>query len=569
MQLNASNSFTSALADFRQARQQAAIQEVLARFTGQSVELLAFDEVYKKLKPMGMAERGLKEIPLAAIVGSVNRYTDFTRSFLPRLDEDAHRWAKVKTLADDPGSAGLPPIQVYQIGEAYFVSDGNHRVSVARQMGSTMIEAYVTEVQTRAPLSASATPEEIILKAEYADFLDRTRLDVSCPGADFTVTAPGQYAKLQEQIETYQHCCSQKQPEPLSMADAAARWYAEVYQPVVQVIRDRGILRDFPGRTEIDLYLWVSAHRAELEAELGWQVRPEAATASLVAQSSGSPGGLLNVLADGPAPGLWRQTKIEDRYTDRLFADILTPLSGEADGWSALAQALVVAQRERSQIHGLHLVADEAQKESEAVRLIGEQFSRECEAAGVAGSLAVEVGEVAAGICNRALLNDLVILNLTHPPAAQPLARLGSGFRALIRHCARPVLAVPGSAASLERILLAYDGSPKAKEALFVAAYLAEQWQAFLAVVTVIESDSMKEAPAEMRQYLEIHEIEAAFLEIEKEPAPEAILKAARALKSELLVMGGYGATPMVEIVVGSSVDQLLREAEIPMLICR
>jgi hypothetical protein len=198
-----SDSFASSLTDFRQARQQAAMQEVLARFTRKSTSLLPFDEAYRRMRPTGMVDRGLKDIPIDAIVGSVNRYTDFTSTFLPRLDSDAQRWATVKSLATAPGSAGLPPIQVYQIGDAYFVSDGNHRVSVAKQLGSNSIEAYVVEVQTRVPLSASANYEELILKSEYADFLEKSRLDISRPDADFTMTEPGQYVRLEEQIETH------------------------------------------------------------------------------------------------------------------------------------------------------------------------------------------------------------------------------------------------------------------------------------------------------------------------------------------------------------------------------
>lgn len=557
--------YNTALADFRQARRQAAMQDILARFTGKPVQLLPFSDVYKKLRASGMADRGLKEIPIEAIVGSVNRYSDFTRSFLPRGDHDAQRWATVKTLTGEP--AGLPPIQVYRIGDAYFVADGNHRVSVARQVGATTIEAYVTEVHTRVPLSASASPEELILKSEYADFLERTRLDTGRPGANFEVTVPGEYTVLEEQIETHRRGLAGERGEQLSPEDAACRWYDEVYQPVALTIRDRGILRDFPGRTETDLYVWVLEHGAELEAELGWQVRPEMAAASLAAQSS--PGGLLGVFADGPATGQWRQARIEDRYTDRLFADILAPISGEEVGWHALTQAILVAKREGSQIHGLHVVSNEGQKETDDVHRMRELFAQRCEEAGVHGTLAVEAGEIAATICSRALLADLVILNLAYPPSPQPLARLGSGFRTIVRRCARPILAVPGTSTPLERVLLAYDGSPKAREALFVATYFAEQWRASLAVVTVIESEASRAALDDVREYVEMHEVDATLIEKEKGPTPGAILKAAEEQGSQLIVMGGYGSRPVIEVVVGSSVDQVLRESKVPMLICR
>ena len=112
--------------------------------------------------------------------GSVGRYEDFTRDFLPRRDSDAERWARVERLAKD--EVGLPPVDLFQIGDVYFVNDGNHRVSVARQMGHSHIEAYVTPVQSRVPLSPEVQPKDLILKAELADFLDCTRIDLSAPG---------------------------------------------------------------------------------------------------------------------------------------------------------------------------------------------------------------------------------------------------------------------------------------------------------------------------------------------------------------------------------------------------
>jgi nucleotide-binding universal stress UspA family protein len=252
-----------------------------------------------------------------------------------------------------------------------------------------------------------------------------------------------------------------------------------------------------------------------------------------------------------------------------LFADILVPVSGEEMGWHALAQALVVARREGAQVHGLHVVANEAQTETEAAQAIQAEFNRRCEAAGVTGTLAVEAGEVAEKICERARLTDLVVLNLAYPPPPQLVARLGSGLRAIIRRCARPVLAAPGTSTPLERALLAYDGSAKAKEALFVAAYLADLWKTALVVVTVTESGrTTDDTLGYARAYLNMHELEAEFVTVSG-PVPPAILQAAEAYRCDLIIMGGYGSAPVVEVVMGSSVDQLLREAHTPMLICR
>jgi nucleotide-binding universal stress UspA family protein len=566
--------------DFRRARRQAALQEILARLTGKSANLFCYEEVSDKLKAKGTAGMVLKEIPLDAIVGSVGRCSDFTRTFLPRQDSDADRWARVKVA--QMGLGGLPPIKVYQVGNAYFVLDGNHRVSVARELGAPAIQAYVIEVRTKVPLSPDTQPDDLILKAEYADFLEHTRLDGLRPEADLSVTTPGQYQILEEHIEVHRYFMGLEQKREIPYEEAVTHFYDEVYLPVVQVIRQRGILQDFPRRTETDLYLWLSEHRADLEEELGWKIRPEEAAADLAAQFSPRPQRVAarvteklvdavmpNELQAGPPPGQWRRERWEARRDDRLFADILVAVNGEESGWYALDQALGVARREEARLHGLHVVSSEMQRSSEEAQAVQAKFNQRCEEAGIPGELVIEVGGVARNICERGRWNDLVVLSLSYPPAPQPIARLGSGLSTLLRRCPRPVLAVPESSSHLDRALLAYDGSPKADEALFVAAYLSGQWNIPLVVVTVIEMGRTTSGTlARAQEYLETHGVQAAFVK-ETGPVAEAILKMADEHQSDLIIIGGYGHGPVLEVVLGSGVDQVLRASRRPMLICR
>jgi hypothetical protein len=273
--------FGSAVEDFHRARRQAALEKILGYFTGESLDLLSYEEVRRHLRPSGQIERGLQEIPLAAIVGSVGRYRDFTRTFLPRHDADATRWAQVKVAHL---TQGVPPITVYQIGEVYFVQDGNHRVSVARQMGNNLIEAYVTEMKTAVPLGPDVQPDDLILKAEYADFLAGTRLDVSRPQADLSLTSPGRYPLILEHIAVHRYFMGLEQQRDISYEEAVSHWYDFVYLPVVQLMEEYGLLQDFPARTEADLYVWLAQHRAEIEAEWNEIVQPDMAVAHLAAQ---------------------------------------------------------------------------------------------------------------------------------------------------------------------------------------------------------------------------------------------------------------------------------------------
>ena len=121
----------------------------------------------------------------------------------------------------------------------------------------------------------------------------------------------------------------------------------------------------------------------------------------------------------------------------------------------------------------------------------------------------------------------------------------------------------------MSRGLLAYDGSPKAEEALFVTAYLAVRWQIPFTVV-VVDDEKIDGATtmARAQEYLHDHNAQATFV-MEAGPLADAILRTVEEHNSELIVMGGYGAAPVKEVVIGSAVDQVLRESRTPMLICR
>jgi nucleotide-binding universal stress UspA family protein len=576
-------SFSTAVRDFRRARQRAALQEILARLTGRSSGLLNFEEVRRRVRASGVESKALREIPLDAIVGSVGRYADFTRTFLPRRDSDQERWARIKVATSD--LVGLPPIEVYQMGDVYFVLDGNHRVSVARQLGATTIQAYVTKLRTRVPLTPDMEPDDLIIKEEYADFLERTALDELRPEADLSVTVPGQYRELLEHIDVHRHFMGNEWQRFMPYEEAVTHWYDMVYLPIVRVLRERGILEEFPGRTETDLYLWIGEHRAALAEEMGWEVEPELIAAGLAEEASNRPrrpgvvsrvgerllGAVLPVELDpGPPAGEWRRNRLDVRRDDRLFLDILVPVSGEAVGWHAVEQAIVVARREGGRLHGLHVVPTEEQANSEDTLAVQDEFNHRCQAAGIPGELFIEVGPVTEVICGRAQWTDLVVVNLAYPPGAQPLARLGSGFRKLVNRCARPILAVPGTTTGLERPLLAYDGSPKAHEGLYITTYLGGRWGTPLVVATVSSGNgAAAKALGEARAYLEEHGVAQVSYVEPSPPVAAAILETAEREGCDWLIMGGYGTAPVFEVVLGSVVDQVLRESSRPVLICR
>lgn len=583
MQNPTSTRSSTAIHDFQQARRQAALKDILARLTGKSTGLLSYEDVRDKLKAGHAIPRGLKEIPIEAIIGSVGRYTDFTRDFLPRQNAIEERWVRLKIAASEKWD--FPPIEVYQIGDAYFVLDGNHRVSIARQMGATHIQAYVTELKTKVPIKPDTQAEDLIIKAEYAEFLARTRLDELRPGVDLSVTIPGKYRLLADHIQTHAYFLDLEEGRQVPYQEAVTRWYDEVYLPVIATIRAQGIMREFPDRTETDLYLWVTKHRSAIEQELGWNVPPEAAVNDLATQFSSRPERLVSrlgvkmldaVLPDeleaGPPPGEWRRIKARQKdpslAQNHLFLDLLVPVTGQPAGWLAVEQALTLARREKARLHGLHVIPGE-EYDLFDVKSIESRFLKRCQESKVQGDFGIATGPVARQICDRARWVDLIVLSLNYPPAPQPMARLSSGLGTLIRRCPRPILAVPAQDLALKNALLAYDASPKSKEALYVAAYLAGHWGISLQVLTVIDPDHNSQAVLqEARDYLESNQVKASF-DLSSGDVGEVILNTAGRNGCDLIIMGGYGYQPVVEVVLGSSVDRVLGETRVPVLICR
>lgn len=547
---------------------------MMARLTGQSADLLAYDDVCRAVKSSDGVKQGVHEIALDAIVGSVGRYQDFTRAFWPKNDSDEERWVRVKTAVND--MVGMPPIDVYKVGDVYFVIDGNHRVSIARQIGSDSITARVTEVSLRVPLSAEDNPDELICKARYAEFLVKTNLDVLRPGADLLLTFCGQYYQLLDQIEAHAALLAQK-GEPVDDETAVTRWYDEVYLPVLRHIQAQGIMRLFPERTNADMYILFSERRAELESELGWEIEPETAVSDLVTGKIERPKGLAGwlqslvppELVEGPAPGRWREFQAT-RAMGRLFADYLVGIRGSETDWHMLNEVVRLAQRDNDRLLGLHVVHQESERHSKTVANIRERFLQTCTEAGLVGEFAVEVGSVRDIIVKRAAFADLVVLNLAHPPGPQASERLGNRFSQLVQRCPRPILAVPsGAQIQMERAMLAYDGSPKADEALFVATYLASRWPLSLTVVTVETEYTSAEALERARTYMAEHGIMDVNYVLRPLPIAEAVLETAETYNIDYLIMGGFGFRPMMHLMLGSTVDTILRRFKHPILICR
>lgn len=234
--------------------------EIFGHLRGKPAQLLSFDDIKTRLRLREESYRGLQNILLKEIVGSVGRYQDFTSTFLPKDAVSRERWTRI--YAETMGDTGLPPIEVYLVGGVYFVRDGNHRVSVARALRFKTIQAYVTEVDTPLCLNHLVASGDIDGAEAYMAFLDESGLRYTRPHHESLILSePSRYNELLGHLNVHRVALG----EGWLLEAAAAHWYDHVYIPVVTLIRQYDVLRHAKGRTETDLYLWMVDHLGELE----------------------------------------------------------------------------------------------------------------------------------------------------------------------------------------------------------------------------------------------------------------------------------------------------------------
>jgi len=544
-----------AVNDFRRARRRADLQSVLSLLSGQTRELLPYDEVRRRLHAVESAGERLEDVPLDAIVGSVDRYQDFGRGFLPRMDADKDRWVRVKLAMT--GLEGVPPVELYRIGDAYFVKDGNHRVSVARQLGASAIEAVVTPVHTRVPLSPDDDPDDLILKSEYAGFLEETRLDELRPGTDLEVTAPGQYEKLLEHIRVHQYFMGIDEDRPVSFAEAVAHWYDAVYLPVVEAIRAHGLLEGFEGRTETDLYLFLSEHRGHLEQAFGWRLPSRAVAAGLAPSRSLSPDDRAGELLEAS-----RRPPEQRRESVCLVQTMLVLLRGGALDDEALDVARSVAAFEGATLYGLRLGAGAVTPE--ALDVERRRFEKACAAVKVPAQFAATDGDAVREVRERAAYLDLVVGSLLEGEG--PERRLTAELRGLLRRCPRPLLVVRRGPMGMQRPLLAYDAGSRADEALFALAYAAVKRGLEPVVLTVADRARGASPLDRARAYLDRFGVKATYVSAHG-PVVPSIQETVAAQGCDAVFMGSYKFNRWLEDVVGGILEQVLLDGEVPVLV--
>ncbi len=258
--------------DFSRARFKSFLNRVQAVISGRPTRLLSYDQVKSALHIGGPVYRGVQTVRVDQIVGSLNRYHQFDRAFLPVEDTTGRRWQSVDRAFYEEIS--LPPVVLYKVGQVYFVVDGHHRVSVAREQGQEFIEADVRECATRVNITPDLKPEDLTILGEKVGFLERTHIDGLRPESRIRLTIPDGFDRMLQHIAVHRYFMGLDLKRDVSEQEAITHWYDTVYMPIVKVIRQSKILKEFPGKTEGDLYLWVLDHQRYLAEEQGQSLQP-------------------------------------------------------------------------------------------------------------------------------------------------------------------------------------------------------------------------------------------------------------------------------------------------------
>lgn len=254
-------------ADFLRERRRQVASDVAATLRGrrEAQHVLSFDEVVSSLGRIREQGLGLREIPVDRIVGSVDKVRDFDPQFRPRSGRSRQRWERLDEAARR--GAPIPPIDVYQVGDMYFVRDGHHRVSVMKALQMPSIEADVTRVYTMLDPGGIRRRTDLVRKELRRVMLDRVPLPRD-DRRNVKVSDPEKYPVLAERFEAWAARTMFTDGRFMDRRTAARRWYREEYLRAVDLIDEAGLRTS--EETAADAYLRVAGDRYRAFLEHVW-----------------------------------------------------------------------------------------------------------------------------------------------------------------------------------------------------------------------------------------------------------------------------------------------------------
>jgi len=279
-----------------------------------------------------------------------------------------------------------------------------------------------------------------------------------------------------------------------------------------------------------------------------------------------------------------------------MIKSILVALDGSQHADSALEHALWLARRLQARLIGLHVLdivsiegsflhdvsgslgfepyLDFSSKMREALqergRVLLDAFTARCETEGIAHDTALPMGIVANEICDQARTADLVVVGHRGVNEQFSTGLLGSTTESVTRKCPKPVLVTPLQFREIGRPLLAYDGSQRASAALHAAAEVTSSLKLPLTVVHVSRDDGSEggRVLAEAQRYLQSYDVAVTPKPLTG-PPHQRIVDVLRDGRFDLLFIGAYGHSRIIEMVLGSTTEYVLRNSGAPVFLAR
>ena len=216
--------------------------------------LKSFSEIQKEENAYNSVNLGIKEVPLDKIVGSVEKYADFDKNFVPKNDIVKQRWINIYVgyMMDSM----LPPVILYKIKDDYYVYDGNHRVSVAKFLNFASIEAEVEEF-----LPTKDTKDKVIYQ-EHMFFEKETGIE------EIILSEPIKYKYLREEIESYTDLLNKRRNGNFSLREGAEKWYKEIFLPIKVLLKENNIAKS-QKKNISDIFMFLLDHKYYLSKNEG------------------------------------------------------------------------------------------------------------------------------------------------------------------------------------------------------------------------------------------------------------------------------------------------------------
>lgn len=277
-----------------------------------------------------------------------------------------------------------------------------------------------------------------------------------------------------------------------------------------------------------------------------------------------------------------------------MIKKILIPQDGSAYGKSALDYSLWLSKKFGAALVGVHVVdvvslegpflhdisgslgfepfLNFSTKMREALESRGKNilsaFEEACASTGAECESLISFGIVPNEICDKAKLADIVIMGRRGVNAQFEYGLLGSTTESVLRRSPKPVLIVPDEFREPRNPLLAYDGSQNASRAMHSAAEWAKTLNLPLTVLTVSATEEEDSLLNDAKSYLKPYGLQTSFVHKKGDP-PIEIEKYYKENGHDLLFMGTSHHSRLVEMVLGSTTEHVMRMVEGPFFLER